>query len=86
MLSDHPSLVPEEHPMEASRHWATSSMPCAHTTRTCDTPCGTAGISSTPSGMVDRSSVYHFPHHEEGLASPGSLSNQKWEGWSIPTH
>jgi hypothetical protein len=30
--------------------------------------------------MVGRSSLYHLPHHEEGLASPGSLSNQKGEG------
>jgi hypothetical protein len=30
--------------------------------------------------MADHSSLYHLPHHEEGLASPGSLSNQKGEG------
>jgi hypothetical protein len=30
--------------------------------------------------MADRSSLYHLPHHEEGLVSPGSLSNQKGEG------
>jgi hypothetical protein len=80
MPPDHPSLVPKGHPVEASRHWTTSSMPSARTTRTCTTPYGTAGISSTPSEIADRSSLYHLPHHEEGLASPGSLSNQKGEG------
>jgi hypothetical protein len=82
---DHPSLVPEGHPTEASEHWTTSLMPSVRTTRTCTTPCGTAKTSSIPSGMVDHSSLYHLPHHEEGLASPGSLSNRKGEGFSIPT-
>jgi hypothetical protein len=49
-------------------------------TRTSATPYGTAETSSTPSEMADRSSLYHLPHHEKGLASPGSLSNQKGEG------
>jgi hypothetical protein len=66
--------------MEANGHWTTSSTPSSHTTRTCTTPCGTARTSSTPSGMADCSSLYHLPHHEEGLASPDSLSNQKGEG------
>jgi hypothetical protein len=35
--------------------------------------------------MADRSSLYHLPHHKEGLASLGGLSNRKGEGWSIPT-
>jgi hypothetical protein len=77
---DHPSLVPKGHPMEASGHWMTSSTPNARTTRTCATPCGTTGTSSTPSGMADHSSLYHLPHHEEGLTSLGILSNQKGEG------
>jgi hypothetical protein len=34
---------------------------------------------------TDRSSLYHLPHHEEGLASPSSLSNKKGRGWSIPS-
>jgi hypothetical protein len=80
MPPDHPLLVPEGHPMEASRHWTTSSTPSAHTTRTCATPCGTAETSSIPSRMADHSSLYRLPHHEEGLASPGSLSNKKGEG------
>jgi hypothetical protein len=58
----------------------TSSTPSARTIRTCATPYGTVGTSSTPSNMAVRSSLYHLPHHEEGLASPGSLSSQKGEG------
>jgi hypothetical protein len=30
--------------------------------------------------MADHSSLYHLPHHEEGMASPGDLSNRKGEG------
>jgi hypothetical protein len=30
--------------------------------------------------MVDRSSLCHLPHYEEGLASPDSLSSKKGEG------
>jgi hypothetical protein len=66
--------------VEANRHWMTSSMPSARTTRTCATPYGTVGTSNTPPDMTDRSSLYHLPHCEEGPASPGSLSNQKGEG------
>ena len=77
---DHPSLVPEVHPAEASRHWTISLMPSARITRICATPCGTAETSSIPSGMADRSSLYHLPHHEEDLESPGGLSNRKGEG------
>jgi hypothetical protein len=53
--------------------------------RICATPYGTVETSIIPSGMADRSSLYHLPHHEEGLASPDGLSNRKGEGWSIPT-
>jgi hypothetical protein len=80
MSPDHPSLMPEGHPVEVNRHWTTSSMPSACITRTCVIPCGTAGTSSIPSGMADHSSLYHLPHHEEGLASPDSLSSRKGEG------
>jgi hypothetical protein len=80
MPPDHPSHVPEGHPVVASGHWTTSSTPSARTTRTCATPCGTSETSSIPSGMADDSSLYHLPHHEEGLASPGSLSSRKGEG------
>jgi hypothetical protein len=47
---DHPSLVPEGHPAEASEHWTTSSTPSVRTTRICTTPCGTVETSSIPSG------------------------------------
>ena len=30
--------------------------------------------------MADHSSLYHLPHHKEGLASLGSLSSRKGEG------
>jgi hypothetical protein len=65
MPPDHPSLMPEGHPMEASGQCTTSSMPSAHIRRTCATPCGTAETLSIPSGMADHSSLYHLPHHEE---------------------
>jgi hypothetical protein len=52
----------------------------ARITRTCATPYGTTRTSSTPSSMADHSSLYHLPHHEESLASPGSLSSRKGEG------
>jgi hypothetical protein len=58
----------------------TSSTPSVCTTRTCATPCGTAETSNIPSGMANHSSLYHLPHHEEGLASLGSLSSRKGEG------
>jgi hypothetical protein len=80
MLPDHPSLVLEGHPVEVSGHWTTSSMPSVRITRTCATPCGTAETSSIPLGMADHSSLYHLPHHGEGLASQGSLNDRKEEG------
>jgi hypothetical protein len=81
---DHPSLEPVVRPAEANKHWMKSSTPSARIARTCITPYGTAGISNTPSGTADRSSLYHLPHREEGLASPGSLSSKNGEGQSIP--
>jgi hypothetical protein len=77
---DHPYLMPKLHPVEASGHWTTSSMPSASIIRICAIPCGTAGASSILPRMADRSSLYHLPHHEEGLSSLGSLSNRKGEG------
>jgi hypothetical protein len=79
MLLDHPSLVPEVHPAKASRHWTTSSMPSACITRICATPCGTAETSSIPSGMADRSNLYHLPHREEGPVNLDDLSSRKRE-------
>jgi hypothetical protein len=80
MLPDHPSLEPKAHPAEANRHWMTSLTPSVRTTSTCATPYGTVETSSTPSDTANRSSLYHLPHHEEGLTSLDSLSNQKGEG------
>jgi hypothetical protein len=68
------------HPVEGYEHWMKSSTPSARTTRTCATPYGTAGTSSTLSGMADHSSLYCLPHREENLASTGSLSSRKGEG------
>jgi hypothetical protein len=80
MPSGHPSLRPAVRPAEVYRHWMKSSTPSVRTTRTCATPYGTAGTSSTPSGMADHSSLYRLPHREEGLVSPDSLSSRKGEG------
>jgi hypothetical protein len=82
---DHPSLEPVVRPAGVYGHWMKSLTPSARTTRTCATPYGTAGISSTPSGTTDRSSLYHLPHGED-VASPGSLSSKKGEGRSLPMH
>jgi hypothetical protein len=70
--------------VEASGHWMTSSMPSAHITRICTTPCRTAETSSIPSGMADRSNLYHLLHREEGPASLDDLNNRKGRRWSIP--
>jgi hypothetical protein len=73
----HLPLEPVAHPMEGYRHWTRSSTPSTQTTRTCGTPCGTAEISKTPSGMADHSSRCHLLHLEESLMSLGSLNNRK---------
>jgi hypothetical protein len=44
--------------VEASARWTTSSMPSAHTTRTCATLFRTVGTSSTPLGTADPSNLY----------------------------
>jgi hypothetical protein len=78
---DHPSLEPEVRPAEVYGHWMKSSTPSARTTRTCATPYGTVGTSSIPSGMAGHSNLYHLPHREEDMASPGNLSSsRKGEG------
>jgi hypothetical protein len=71
---------PSHKPAEVYEHWIKSSMSSARTTRTCATPYGTVGTSSTPSGMAGHSSLYRLPHREESLASPGSLSSSNGEG------
>jgi hypothetical protein len=66
-------------PAEANKHWTTSSMPSAHTTRICVIPFGTAEISSTPLGMADPSNLCHLPHHEEDPENLNNLSSRKGE-------
>jgi hypothetical protein len=78
MLLDHPSLMLEVHPVEASGHLTTSSMPSVRITRICATPCETVETSSIPSGMADRSNLYHLPHRR-GVASLGDLNNRNGE-------
>jgi hypothetical protein len=80
---DHPSLEPVVRLAKVYRHWMKSSTPSAPTTRTCATPYGIVGTSSTSSGMTYRSSLYHLLHREEGLASLGSLNSKKGEGAEI---
>jgi hypothetical protein len=67
-------LLPEPavHLAEECEHWMRFSTPSVCITRTCATPYGTTETSNTLSGMADRSSHYHLPHHEESLASLGS--------------
>jgi hypothetical protein len=77
--SNHPSLVLEVRPTEASEHWTTSSMPSARITRICATPCETAETSSTPPGMSEPSNLYHLPHREEGPVNLDDLSSRKRE-------
>jgi hypothetical protein len=79
---DHPSLVPEGHPMEANEHWTTSSTPNVRTTRTCTTPSGTAETSSTLSGTADPSNLCLLPCHEENpenLDNPNSRKKEEEE-------
>jgi hypothetical protein len=79
-LLDHSSLVPEVHPVEASGHWTTSSMPSAYITRICATPCVTVETSNIPSGMADHSNLYHLPHREGGPDEPRRPQQQEGGG------
>jgi hypothetical protein len=76
---DHPPLAPEEDLEEANARWTTSSTPSVHTTKTCATPSGTAGISSIPSGTVDPSNLYLLPHREKGQENRDSPSSRRRE-------
>jgi hypothetical protein len=58
MPLDHLPLAPGEDLAEANARWTTSSTPSACTTRTCATPFGTAGTSSTPSDTAGPSNLY----------------------------
>jgi NADH:ubiquinone oxidoreductase subunit len=79
MPLDHPSLVPEGHPVEANEHWTTSSTPSARTTRTCVILFGTAETSRIPSGMANPSNLCHLPHHEEDPENLDNLNSRKGE-------
>jgi hypothetical protein len=76
---DHQPLAPGEDLAEASAHWMTSSTPSARTTRTCATLFGTAGTSSTPSGMVDPSNLYLLLCRGEGQKNHDSPSSRRRE-------
>jgi hypothetical protein len=79
---DHPPLAPEEDLAEANIHWTTSSTHNARTIRTCATPSGTAGTSSSPLGTADPSNLYHLPHleeHPENLDSPNDRKGEEAE-------
>jgi hypothetical protein len=76
---DCPPLAPEEDLTEANVRWTTSSTPSACTTRTCATPSGTAGISSTPSGTVDPSNLYLLPRREEDQENRNNPSSRRRE-------
>jgi hypothetical protein len=76
-LSDHPSLVPEGHPTEASGHWTIFSTPNVCITRTCATPSGTAETSSIPSRTVNPSNLCHLPLREEDPENLDNLSSRK---------
>jgi hypothetical protein len=65
--------------VEANACWTTSSMPSAHTTRTCATPFGTAETSSTPSGTVDPSNLYLLPRREEDQENHDNPSSRRKE-------
>ena len=81
---DHPSLMPEGHPVEANEHWTTSSMPNVRTTRTHATPSGTAETSSTLLGTADPSNLYHLPHLEEDLENLDNPNSRRGRRRSIP--
>jgi hypothetical protein len=85
MLPDHPSLEPEVHLAEVNGHWMTSSTPSAHTTRTCSTPYGIVGTSSTPLDMIDRSSLYHLPTTRRARRAQAASATRRGRGRSIPT-
>jgi hypothetical protein len=76
---DHLPLAPEEDLAEASARWTTSSMPSAHTTRTCVTLFVTAGTSSTPSGTVDPSNLYLLLHRGEDQMNHDNPINRRRE-------
>jgi hypothetical protein len=77
---DHLPLAPGEGLAEASARWTTFSMPSARTTRTCATPFGTAGTSSTPSDTADPSNLYLLLLRGEDQKNHDNLSHPVSEG------
>jgi hypothetical protein len=77
-------LEPVAHPVEGYEHWMKSSTPSVRTTRTCTTPCGTAGTSSTPPGMAHHSSPYRLPAMRRAWQAHAASAAGRWEGWSVP--
>jgi hypothetical protein len=82
---DHLPLVPGEDLAEASARWTTSSTPSARTTRTCATPCGTVGTSSTPSDMADPSNLYLLLRRGEDQKNHDNPSSRR-RGKEEPSH
>jgi hypothetical protein len=82
---DHLSLVPGEDLAEASARWTTSSTPSARTTRTCATPCETAGTSSIPSDTTDPSNLYLLLCRGEDQKNHDNPSSRR-RGKEEPSH
>jgi hypothetical protein len=76
---DHLPLAPEEDLVETSARWTTSSTPSAHTTRTCTTLFGTAGISSIPLGTADPSNLYLLLRRGEDQKNHNNPSSRRRE-------
>jgi hypothetical protein len=83
---DHLPLAPGEDLAEVSARWTTSSTPSAHTTRTCATPFGNAGTSSTPSGTADPSNLYLLLRRGEDQKNHDNPSSRRKEEEEEPSH
>jgi hypothetical protein len=86
---DHPSLVPEVHPAEASGHWMTSSMPSARITRICATPCETAETSSIQLGEYWLVELFECtsttsPTARRARRASATSATGRGRRWSIP--
>jgi hypothetical protein len=77
---DHLPLAPGEDLAEASARWMTSLTPSARTTRTCATPFGTAGTSSTPSDTADPSNLYLLLRRGEDQKNHDNPSSRRRGG------
>jgi hypothetical protein len=83
---DRPPLTPEEDLEEANTRWMTSSTPSVHTTRTCATPSGTAGVSSISSDMADPSNLYLLPAARRARRTATAPTGGGGRRWSLPAH